>query len=88
LNESDTASLPSFDVKTKKLDKRYNWFVENYGEQAWELDAMNPNDLRTRVRGEILLHVDSDAWEQHQRVEEVQQQSVKAIAERMTAAVA
>ena len=83
LIESDTASLPSFDVETKKLDKRYKWFVENYGNKAWELDAMNPNDLRDRVRETILEHVDAEAWEQHQRVEEAQQESVEAIANKI-----
>jgi len=85
LIKSDTASLPSFDVETKKLDKRYRWFVDNYGAKAWELDAMNPNDLRNRVETEILEHVDSNAWAQHRRVEEAQQESVKKIADRMAA---
>jgi hypothetical protein len=86
LVESDTASLPSFDAKKK--DKRYQWFKDNYGEQAWELDALNPNDLRNRVEGEILKHGDSEAWAQHQRIEEVQQESVRAIADKMAEAIA
>lgn len=88
LVQEDTASLPSFDVEKKKLDRRYKWFVENYGDRAWELDAMNPNDLRDRVEQEILQHVDSEGWEQHQRVEEAQQKSVEAIADKMAAAMA
>ena len=49
LVEFDTAALPSFDAETKKNDKRYRWFVTHYGDKCWELDAMNPNDLRDRV---------------------------------------
>jgi hypothetical protein len=38
--------LPSFAAATKRKDPRYNWFVANHGRQCWELDAMDPNDLR------------------------------------------
>jgi hypothetical protein len=88
LLEGDTVSLPSFNVKTKKDDKRLKWFVENYGEKCWELDAMNPNDLRERVRIEIESYIDPGDWEQHQRVETAQRESVKAVATRMAEAVA
>jgi hypothetical protein len=88
LIESDTTKLPSFDAETKKEDKRYRWFIDNFGAQAWELDAMNPNDLRARVEAEIVDHVDSEAWAQHQKVEEAQQESVRAIADKMAEAIA
>ena len=29
------------------------WFKRNYGARCWELDAMNPNDFRQRLRDEI-----------------------------------
>ena len=83
LIESDTATLPSFDVETKKKDKRHPWFVDNYGNKAWELDAMNPNDLRNRVETEILEHVDREAWARHQNIEEIRQESVEAIADKI-----
>ena len=37
----------------KSKDPRYPWFVKNYGKRCWELDAMDPNDLRACVRREI-----------------------------------
>ena len=48
--------LPSF--KAKKADPRFQWYVQRYGHDAWELDAMDPNDLRQRVDDAILGHID------------------------------
>ena len=31
--------LPSFSADDKRGDRRYRWFVENYGRRCWELDA-------------------------------------------------
>ena len=33
----------------KKKDPRYKWFVKHYGKKCWELDALDPNDLRDIV---------------------------------------
>ena len=49
--------LPSFPATDKKKDPRYNWFVGNYGARCWELDAMDPNDLRDCVE-EAIVRVD------------------------------
>jgi hypothetical protein len=84
--EADTSSLPSFDAKT--TDPRYDWYVENYGDEAWELDAMDPNDLRDRVREEIEFYVDAEAWERHKLVETAQRETVKTIATKRAEAVA
>jgi len=73
--------LPSFDAKD--TDPRYDWYVTNYGGEAWELDAMDPNDLRERVRDEIKSYVDSESWERHQLVEALQMETVKTIATKM-----
>jgi hypothetical protein len=53
LTHFDLLDLPSFPASDKAKDKRYKWFVENYGDQCCELDAMDPNDLRDRVRSRI-----------------------------------
>src|SRR5262245_44779464 len=42
-----------FPATDKREDSRYPWFVETYGRHCWELDAMNPNLLRERVRAAI-----------------------------------
>jgi len=34
--------LPSFPASDKTKDTRYKWFVRNYGDRCWELDAHHP----------------------------------------------
>jgi hypothetical protein len=75
--ESDTHDLPAFDAVTKRKDKRYGWFVENYGHQCWELDAMNPNELRNRVRKQIETRLNLPAWEHAKRIEAVEVESMQ-----------
>jgi hypothetical protein len=60
--EADTAHLPHFDAKTKAGDARYRWFVERHGRRCWEPHAMDPNDLRDRVRNEIESYIDQTLW--------------------------
>ena len=45
--------LPSFPASDKRKDPRYKWFLANYGQECWELDAMDPNDLRDCVEAAI-----------------------------------
>src|SRR5262249_37878270 len=44
LLQDDLPGLPSFPVK--RADPRYQWYVEHYGQQCWEVDALDPNVLR------------------------------------------
>ena len=55
-------ALISFLASDKRKDPRYKWFVKNYGDRCWELDAMNPNDLRARVEAAIKEHIELVAW--------------------------
>jgi hypothetical protein len=76
--QSDTRGLPHFDAATKQDDARYSWFVSCYGRRCWELDAMDPNVLRDRVRAAIVSYIDADAWE---RAHEVEQAEIKSMQE-------
>jgi hypothetical protein len=77
---SQTASLPSFPASDKKKDPRYSWFVRNYGDQCWELDAMDPNDLRECVRQAIENEiVDRAAWERCAIVERAERKSLRDV---------
>jgi hypothetical protein len=42
LTAEQTTSLRSFPASDKAKDTRYKWFVQNYGDRCWELDAMDP----------------------------------------------
>jgi hypothetical protein len=76
--KSDTPNLPSFDASTKSGDNRYPWFVENFGHKCWELDAIDPNDLRQRVREQIMTRLNLLAWEHAKHIEEVEVESMQS----------
>jgi hypothetical protein len=64
LTREDTLSgIPAFDAATKSKDGRYKWFVENYGERCWEIDALDPRVLREKVRQAISSLIDREAWD-------------------------
>jgi hypothetical protein len=80
----DTKKLPSFPAN--KDDKRYAWYKAHYGDKAWELDAMNPNTLRSRVGGEVEKYMQPGDWQRHKQIEAVQRETTRKIAHAMAAA--
>jgi hypothetical protein len=62
LLQDQVDNLPSFPAADKKKDLRYKWFVRNYGNTCWELDAMDPRDLRELVEEAIQGVIDWEAW--------------------------
>ncbi|QEZ48949.1 hypothetical protein [Cupriavidus oxalaticus] len=76
LTADDVADLPSFSVEDKRTDARYAWYVERYGRRCWELDAMNPVDLRERVTKAIEALMDREAWNHSVAVGEAERRSM------------
>ena len=70
-------NLPSFKADTKTGDSRYQWFVNNFGHNCWELDAMSPVTLRECVESSILSKLDSEAWNRAVDIEQVQKISMQ-----------
>lgn len=77
--------LPGFDVATKQKDSRYRWYRTNHGARAWELDALNPNVLRTVVKEAIEAYINWPAWSRSIVAEEAETESLKHILDRWTA---
>jgi len=71
--------LPSFPAADKQKDKRYKWFISRYGNRCWELDAMDPNDLRDCVEAEIEDLIEPVAWRRCEVVNKAEQESLKDI---------
>ena len=66
ISEFDThpgEGIPHFDPGEKIKDPRYRWFMDRYATKCFELDAMNPVDLRHRVEDRITGLLDLDAWD-------------------------
>jgi len=79
LIEDQLSGLQSFPATDKKDDKRYGWFVKNFGDRCWELDAMDPNDLRACVEAEIVALIEWVAWDRCVAVNEAEQESLRTI---------
>lgn len=79
LTPDQVRALPSFPASDKKKDTRYKWFRSNYGDRCWELDAMDPNDLRDCVQAAIEELIEPIAWERCEVVNKAEQESLKTI---------
>jgi len=73
------SGLPSFPASDKKKDPRYAWFVENHGDDCCELDALDPNDLRTAVEEAIREQIEPVAWNRCVTVEKAEQESLRTV---------
>lgn len=72
-----SAQLPSFAADDKAKDPRHAWYVKNYGDLCWELDALSPAILRDRVRDHISSMLDMRAWKHSIGVESVEITSMR-----------
>jgi hypothetical protein len=76
LTAGDVAHMGTLAYPAKRTDRRYNWYVARYGTRAWELDAMNPNDLRTRVEEAIRSYIDWPMWERCKLTEDATTETI------------
>lgn len=77
----DLDALPSFPTVTKANDARYAWYLKHSvadPTRSWELDAMDPVDLRERVASSIARFIDADAWKRAAEVEQAEVESMRA----------
>jgi hypothetical protein len=81
LTRARARGLPSFPAGDKRSDSRCSWFVANYGDRCWELDAMDPNDLRACVEREIANLIEPEAWRRCEIVNEAERISLKTVLE-------
>jgi hypothetical protein len=82
LTREHVNGLPSFPATDKRKDPRYKWFRSSYGDRYWELDAMDPNDLRDCVEEAIKELIEPAAWERCEIVNRAEQESLKTIIEK------
>ncbi len=55
---------------TKITDSRANDYISKFGENSWELDALNPQDMIQLIRATILDITDGDIWKSDVEKEE------------------
>ena len=86
LEDWQTEDLPSFPASDKKKDPRYKWFVQNYGDECCELDAMDPNDLRSSVENAIKAEIEPTAWAKDEKINKAEQESLRTVLDSWTGA--
>lgn len=47
----------------KTTDSRFQSYMEAYGEESWELDALSPSYLTELVTGHVKQYIDEDKWD-------------------------
>lgn len=60
---------------TKTADPRATQYIEEFGNQCWELDAIEPNELQRLVSESITSHIDTSIW--NQTVEQQRQERLE-----------
>ena len=73
------ADLPSFRASDKRKDPRYSWFVEHHGTRCWEIDAMDPRDLRECAELAIRELIEPTAWARCEIVNAAEFESLQTI---------
>ncbi|MFL6799239.1 MAG: hypothetical protein ACJ8F3_17700 [Xanthobacteraceae bacterium] len=79
LSREHTDGLPSFPALDKKKDPRHKWFTRHYGDRCWELDALDPNDLRSLVEKAIREEIEPIAWKRCAVVEKAERESLRTV---------
>jgi hypothetical protein len=79
LTRQQVRGLPSFPAADKRKDPRYKWFVANHADRCWELDAMDPNDLRDCVERKIRKLIEPVAWQRCEVVNKAEQDSLRSV---------
>ncbi|MGY4605750.1 hypothetical protein ACVW16_004162 [Bradyrhizobium sp. USDA 4474] len=79
LTPSQTLGLPSFPATDKRKDPRHSWFVGSSGDHCWELDAMDPRDLRECVERHIEELIEPVAWKRCEVVNAAELESLQTI---------
>jgi hypothetical protein len=78
----DAGGLPSFPATDKCKDTRFKWFRSNHGDCCWELDAMDPNDLRDCVEDAIVKLIEPVAWQRCEVINKAERESLRHVLDR------
>jgi hypothetical protein len=66
----------------KLTDSRAAGYIERFGDDSWELDALDPATLDALIENEILRHRDVDAWADSTRRMEHEKELLAAVSNR------
>jgi hypothetical protein len=64
---------------TKTADPRATEYISRFGNQCWELDALDPNELQKLVLESIKRHIDAEKWNKTLEEERQERQELEKI---------
>ena len=65
----------------KETDSRHADYAAKYGDESWELDALEPTVIDALIESEIQGLIDSDAWDEAKEKEEANGAALKSVAD-------
>jgi len=84
VKEDDTENLqPSPLKKTDPRLWKYSYYEKKYGNKVWEIDALDPNELFTRLDEEFKKLIDLQKWERIMEKNRLLRESAKAMIEKI-----
>lgn len=78
MDQVDAYDPPPNPAKT--TDSRYLNYVEAYGDESWELDALDPTVLADLVRESVLSFRDDDLWREAEEEERAERDRLMKVA--------
>jgi hypothetical protein len=66
---------------TKMTDSRATWYVETYGEECWELDALDPVAIRDLIESAIISRRDDGLWNESVELENAHRADIAKVAD-------
>ena len=66
----------------KITDSRFEQYAAEYGDESWELDALDPTTLADLVRNEVNSIIDQTQWDEDEEREDQAREELSAISEK------
>lgn len=61
----------------KENDIRFAGYVEKFGKESWEMDALEPDYMEEITRKEIFKHRDAKDWDEKKAIEDTQRELIR-----------
>jgi len=66
----------------KETDSRFSAYIQKYGDESWELDALEPSVIDALIHGALSELIDDRAWKRAMNQEKQQIESLKTVSDR------
>lgn len=83
LNPEHFGIIQKNPVPIKPSDSRSKKFIAKYGDVAYELDALHPEQLKTLVRDSIIGFTDMSAYQENKEIEQADYKNIAAWGEQV-----